>query len=190
VRSASVTPSVLEPSEGTPTFICARDLREAEIENFRVPTLGDKDVGGFDVTMHDTFCVSGIQSIRDFDSDLEQAIHFHRLARDDVLERGPIEEFHNNEGMAVLLADLVNCADVRMVERGGGAGLAAKAFECLRVASHIVRQEFEGYEASEFGIFGFIDDAHASAAELLDDAVVRDGAADERLGIRHACRSS
>jgi len=39
---------------------------------------------------------------------------------------------------------------------------------------YIVRQEFEGDEAAEVHILGFIDHTHPTAPEFLDDAVVRD----------------
>jgi len=34
----------------------------------------------------------------------------------------------------------------------------------------------------QLGVFGEIDDAHASATEFFDDAVVRDGLADHAAG--------
>jgi len=50
----------------------------------------------------------------------------------------------------------------------------AKAFQCLRVPRKIVGQEFEGDEAAEVHILGFIDHTHSPTAESFDDAVVRD----------------
>ena len=43
---------------------------------------------------------------------------------------------------------------------------------------NIFGQEFERDEATKLGVLGLVDDAHAPAAELLDDAVMRDGLAD------------
>ena len=48
----------------------------------------------------------------------------------------------------------------------------------LGIVNHIVRQEFQGDEAVEFGVFGFVHHTHAAPAELLNDAIVRDGLAD------------
>jgi hypothetical protein len=62
-----------------------------------------------------------------------------------------------------------------MVEGGGGAGFSLEALEGLRIFGDVVGEKFQGYEAAELGVFGFVDDAHATAAELFDDAVVRDG---------------
>src|SRR4029077_707285 len=46
------------------------NLREAKIENLRVTTLGDEDVGGFYVAMDDAFPVSGVEGVRDLDGHL------------------------------------------------------------------------------------------------------------------------
>jgi len=57
-------------------------------------------------------------------------------------------------------------------------GFALEAGECLQITGNFLRQELEGNEAMQPRVFGFIDHAHAPAAEFLDDAVVRDGFAD------------
>ena len=49
----------------------------------------------------------------------------------------------------------------------------------------IFRQEFESKRNVESGVFGFVDDPHPASAEFFDDPVMRDGLADERVGIRH-----
>jgi len=46
------------------------------------------------------------------------------------------------------------------------------------------RQEFQTHSAMEPRVLSLINDAH-SAAEFLDDAVMRDRLADERIGNCH-----
>ena len=46
-------------------------LREAEIENLRVPPLGHKDIRRLDVAMHDAFGVRDIHRVGNFDSQIE-----------------------------------------------------------------------------------------------------------------------
>jgi len=43
----------------------------------------------------------------------------------------------------------------------------------LRIPGNIFRQKFQGDEATEFGVFGSVDNAHP-AAELFDNAIMRD----------------
>ena len=78
----------------------------------------------------------------------------------------------------MLIINLVDGADVRMVQGGRSFRFALEAGEGLRVFCNVVGQEFERNEAAELHIFGFVDNTHAATAQLLDDAVVRDGLAD------------
>ena len=100
------------------------------------------------------------------------------LPGDAVLQRHAVQKLHGDEGLAVLLADVVNRADVGMVQRGRGLRFALKTVERLRIARDIFGQEFQRDEAVQARVLGLVDDAHAAAAELFDDAVVRDGLAD------------
>ena len=78
-------------------------------------------------------------------------------------------------GWPVVLGDLVNRADVRMVERGRGARFAPEPFDvAVRRARHLRRQELQRDLAAERQIFGEIDDAHPAAAEQRLDSVVAD----------------
>ncbi len=76
-----------------------------------------------------------------------------------------------------MLANLVNGADVGMIQGRGGTRLAAKTLERVRIVGDFRRQELQRDEAAEFGVFGFIYNAHPATAELLDDAIVRNDAA-------------
>ena len=90
----------------------------------------------------------------------------------------PIEKLHHDEGAAIFLADVVNGADVGVIESGSGLRLALKTAQGLRIAGNFVGQKLEGNETMQAGIFGLVNDAHAAAAQLFDDPVVGDGLAD------------
>jgi len=45
----------------------------------------------------------------------------------------------------------------------------------------VLRKKFEGNSSAEGGIVGLVDLAHSAATEFFDDAVMRDGLADERI---------
>ncbi len=70
------------------------------------------------------------------------------------------------------VGDFVDGADVGVVEGGGGFGFAAEAFESLRVGGEGVGEKFQGDEAIEESVLGFVDDAHSAAAETFEDAEV------------------
>ena len=101
-------------------------LRESEIENFGVLAGGDENIGGLDVAMDDACLVRGVQSVGDFDGQRQQLPDRHRLATDAFFQGLPLEEFHRDVGLAVLFADVVDGADVGMIQGRGSAGLATE----------------------------------------------------------------
>ena len=163
----------------------AGNFGEAEVENFRAAALGDEDVGGFYIAVDDSGVVGGVEGVGAVDADFEEAFEFERVRGDEVLERGAVEKFHGDEGAAVVFADVVDGADVGMVQRGGGTRFTLESFERLRIVGEIVGKKFESDEAAEARVFGFVDDAHSATAEFFDDAVVRNCLADEGGGVSH-----
>ena len=79
---------------------------------------------------------------------------------------------------SVLLADVVNRADVGMVESRCGLGFTLKTGKSLGVFGYFIGQEFQSHKPVQPGVLGLVDDAHATAAELLHNAIVRDDLAD------------
>jgi hypothetical protein len=77
----------------------------------------------------------------------------------------------------VLFADVVNRADVGMVQRGSGLSLAPETLQRLcglwATSSGRNLRATKRPSFRRCGVLGFVDDAHPAAAELLDDAVVR-----------------
>ena len=85
-------------------------------------------------------------------------------------------------GRPSVLPDVVDGADVRVIQRGRGARLAPESLQCVRSRGSAIGQELEGDGPPEARVLGAVDDAHAAAAELLEDVIVRDRAADH-LGL-------
>jgi len=108
--------------------------------------------------------MGSIERIGNLDAQREHCIELHWTVTDDMFQRGAVEVFHDDIRLAVLLADVVDGADIRMVERGGGSGLAAEALERQPVSGYIFGEEFEGDEAVKASVLGLVDDAHAAAA--------------------------
>ena len=153
----------------------ASHLGQAEVQNLGVAARGDKDVGRLDIAMDDPGGVRGVQGVSNLHADRQQRLDVETAtigyAR---LQRGALQILHGDEGAAVLFADVMNRADVGMIQRRRGPGLALKAVHGLAVPSQFVGHELERDEAMEPRVFRFVDDAHAAATELLDDAIVGD----------------
>ncbi len=84
-------------------------------------------------------------------------------------------------------ADFVDGADVGMVESRGRLCLPLETGQGLGILGDFLGQELQGDKAVEASVLGLVDDTHPAAAELLDDAVVRNGLADhlrECYGVR------
>jgi len=97
-----------------------------------------------------------------------------------VLQRGAVQKLHRDEGLSLVLPNLVNSANIGVVQSRGRACFAAKALKSARILGKLRREKLERHEPAQFQVFGFVDNAHPPAAQLLDDAVVRDGLADHR----------
>src|SRR6266496_2835421 len=128
--------------------------------------------------MNDPFGVRGIQCVGNLDSQVQQCFQFYRPRSYAMLQSYSIQKLHGNERLAVLLADVVNRADVRMIQRRSGLRFALKAGEGLRLPGNIVGQELERDEAVQARVFRFVNHAHTAAANFFDNAIVGNGLAD------------
>ena len=128
--------------------------------------------------MHDAFGVGSIERVGDLNAKIEHEVGGQRLSVDPVLERLAFEIFHGQKGLALLFADIVDGADVGVVQRGGGSGLAAKPVQHGKLAADVIGQKFECDEAPEASVFGLVHNAHPATAKLFDDSIMGDGLAD------------
>src|SRR4029077_7055915 len=126
-----------------------RQLGQAEIEDLGLPAQRDEDICRLDIAMHDSARMGCVERIRNLDGDIEQLIHLERTARDAVLERLAFQQSHGDERNIFESINLVNGADMRMVQSGSGARLALKALNRLGIAGETFRQEFKRHETAE-----------------------------------------
>ena len=68
--------------------------------------------------MNNAFRMSGIERIGNFNRQAERDVGFDRPSRNAMLQRQAFEEFHRYERLAILLANVINSANVWMVQRG------------------------------------------------------------------------
>jgi len=97
-----------------------------------------------------------------------------------MFQRDTVQKLHRNESLAILLPDVVNRANIRMVQGGSSLRLALESRQRLSISGNFCGQELQSDETMEPGVFGFIDHTHPTAAELLQNAIVRDGLAEHR----------
>jgi len=148
---------------------------QAEIEHLRLPALRDENVRRFDVAMNDALGVRGVDGVRDLNPEVENLFDRDRVTVQVLAQRFAVDELHRDERRVVLLADVVDRADARMVQCGRGQRFAAKALQCLRILRHAVGQELQRDRALQPRIGRLVDDTHSSSTEFLQDAKVRNG---------------
>ena len=74
--------------------------------------------------MDDPLPVRLVQRIRDLDGDLERLIQRQRALLQPLGQRVALQILHDQEVDPVLLADVMQSANVRVVQAGDGLGLA------------------------------------------------------------------
>ena len=81
-----------------------------------------------------------------------------------LAERLAIHKFHRNEIHAIVLANLVDVRDVRMIERGCRLRLANEPLHTIALGSNFSGQNFECDVTMQPRVFGKINLAHSARA--------------------------
>ena len=160
-----------------------REFGKTEIQYLGVAALGDEKIRGFDIAMDDAFAVSRVESVCDLDGQRHERFVLERTPCNAMLERHAIEKLHGDESLASFVPDVVNGANIGMIQSGRGLSFPLKAGQSLRITGNFCGQEFESDKAMQPRVFRFVHDTHAAATKFLEDEVVRDGFADHGLEI-------
>src|SRR5947209_2024 len=135
--------------------------------------------------MNDALAVRGIQRIGDLHGQWKQSLQIERAPSNTVLQRHAFQVLHRNEREATIFTDVVDRADIRMVERRCRLRLSLKSRQRLRISTNFVRQELQRNEAVQARVLRLIDDAHAAAAQHLHDPIMRYSPSDHLVGNVH-----
>ena len=100
-------------------------------------------------------------------------------AGDEGSQRLAFEEFRDHVRGAFVRAHVEDGQDIRVVQCGDGAGLALEPLQALRAVGHLPGQDLDGYVAAEARVSRTVHHAHPALANLLLDAIVRHGVADQ-----------
>ena len=68
--------------------------------------------------------------------------------------------------------NLVDCADVGVIEGRGAAGLTKETLQRVLIPGKLLGEKLQSHVSAELGVFGLVHHTHASSAELLQYAVV------------------
>ena len=122
--------------------------------------------------MDDASRMGFLQRFRHLCRELEGLLQGQWAPRQPVFQAFTFDVLHDDERSALDLVGLVNDADVRVIEGGGGLGFTQEAFTGDRVAQHFLREELYGDVALQRRVLCQKDFTHPSLADFADDPVV------------------
>jgi len=157
---------------------------EAEVEQLHPSVRQHHDVFRLEVPVDDAGGVGGCERRGELASDGGRRGHGQapvRLAGQELGQGRALVEGHGQKTLAFVLADLVDGADVRVVEGGGGLGLAAEADLVGRTHGAPVMEKLDRHLAAQLDVHGEVDHAHAAAAKGPEQPIVGDLPAREGL---------
>jgi hypothetical protein len=123
--------------------------------------------------MHDSARVCRFECGGDLQAILQHARNRQRSPSDHPVERLSLDELHDDERVVVLLFDVVDGDDVRMIQRRGCARFVKEPAQTAGVDAGVSRQRFDRDGAAQTGIRRPIDHTHAAAADFFPEAIVR-----------------
>jgi hypothetical protein len=142
-------------------------FRQTKVENFRVTALGDKNVRWLDVAVDDALRVSGIERVGNLDRQTKQNIRLYGSAGDPMFQRNPVKKLHNKEWMAMLLSDLMEGADIGVIECRSRLGFALEPRQGLSVLGDVIGQKLQHYKSVESYVLGLVDNTHSAATRAF-----------------------
>jgi hypothetical protein len=149
------------------------EFRQPEVEHFDRSVSGDLDVARLQIAVDDSLVVRGLERRRDLSRQAQRFVERQPRGRTRALgehlgKRLAFDQFHHQ----IIRSDVVQRADVWMIERGDRARFALEALAETLVG------ELDGDVASEPGIAGSIHDAHAASPDLGRDLIRANSRAD------------
>jgi hypothetical protein len=122
--------------------------------------------------MDDAASMGGVECVGDVGSKLERRVGGQWSARQACRERFALDVLHDDEvPTRLVMANLVDRADQRMIERGHRAGFIQEPMTGVIVERGV--QELDGDLTAKVEVVGQINIAHAAGTKLADKLVMR-----------------
>src|ERR1019366_1635472 len=121
-----------------------------------------QDVLRLNVTVNYSFIVGVLQGVAHLRDDLQRQPWVERAGLEKLPQVGAVHEFHEEIEVFAGLAEIMHPDDMRMAESGQSAGFTGESLRKRRVAAPLRRQDFDGHEAVELELPGFVDGAHTA----------------------------
>ena len=136
---------------------------------------GEEDVRGFDIAVQNARAMRGIESVGQLNRSVQQFSIGQRSFAQTAVERLTFHQFHDQVRLTVMLPDIENLADIRMVEQGCRTRFSAEAVDQGVVLEQLIGQELDGYLTAETQVLRLVNLAHAATAQMVGHPVIGDG---------------
>ena len=112
-----------------------------------------------------------LQCIRHFHADFQHFIQRQRTFSQPLRDRLPFEQLHHQVVDSILRADVVEVANVGMIQGGDSPGLTLQPLPQLRGRGKMGGKNFDGHLAVQASVVRAIHFAHAACSKRCDDFV-------------------
>src|SRR6202162_3839525 len=143
---------------------------QSEVEELD-PRLGQHDVAGLQIPVHDPLPVRLVQRIGDLDPVAKRPLEGKRALDQTLRERPPLQVLHDEVLDAVLVPDVVQRADVGVRELRDHPGLPLEALTHFGCGGAMRRQDLDRDYALEPSVPRPVNLTHAARAERREDLV-------------------
>src|SRR5262249_55120550 len=120
------------------------------------------------------------QSVGNFHCKFQEQRGAQRPPADAMLKSSTFKKFHDNEALAVAVNDVVDRADVRMVQSRSSTSFSPETVDSLTIPDKFRRKKLQRHQTAQPGVFRLVDDTHAAAAQLFKNPKMRNGLTDHR----------
>jgi hypothetical protein len=156
---------------------------QAEIKELR-PELREHHVARLQIAVHDTVSMRRAECGGNLDGHDEGIVERQRALLQPVGQRLALETLHDEKRHALLVTDVVECADVGMGELRDRARFTIEAFAELRIVGERLGKNLDGDCPIEAGVAGLVHLAHATGPKPGKDLVRAEAGA---CGNGHGC---
>src|SRR5579885_1791184 len=161
---------------------CVEPFCQSEVADHWFAATVQQNVSGFEVAMQDALAMGVLNRPRDFGNERDGSARLATQRSGRVEQTSAARELHAKKREAVFaFADLVNWQNIWMIEAGRGLSFAAEPHEGLLAIGVVGQQLFDRDDPVGMPLTRSINDAHAAAADFLQDLII----ADVPVGILH-----
>ena len=128
---------------GRACFPCFRagqltHLCQSKIQDFGVPSIGDKDVGRFNIAVNDALGMGRIEGVCNIDANIKQTLRLQRTCENRLLQCFAVQVLHHDERASLVIADFVDGTNIGMIQSRCRPGFAPKTFQRLIILGNVI----------------------------------------------------